>query len=233
MISRINIVTLFPDFFESPFKSGLMGKCLDSGLIKVSIVDLRDYSQDKFRRCDDYPYGGGSGMVLKPEPLFRCLEAIDERGKTLLTSASGMPFNVNKVREYLADDTLTIICGHYEGIDQRVCDRYVDEEVSIGDYVLSGGEYAAIVLVDALARHVPGFMSNADSLVEESYEEGLLEYPHYTRPEEIEGMRVPEVLLSGNHALIRKWRREKSLEKTARIRPDLIKEYRDSDCCEK
>ncbi len=225
MIGHIDIITLFPDFFDSPFKSGLLGKCIHNGLLSVSIIDLRDYSDDKFRRCDDYPYGGGSGMVLKTEPLFRCLESIEDRGRTLLTSASGRPLTAPLVHELSKQDRLTLICGHYEGVDQRVCERYVHDEISIGDYVLSGGEFAALVIVDAVARHIPGFMSNAESLKEESFEEGLLEYPHYTRPEEIEGMRVPEVLLSGNHALIRKWRLERSLEKTARVRPDLMESY--------
>jgi len=233
MIGRINIVTLFPDFFTSPFQTGLLGKCLNNGLLSVSLIDLRDFSEDKFRRCDDYPYGGGSGMVLKPEPLFRCLESLHDRGRTLLTSASGRPFTASLVHELSAEESVTIICGHYEGVDQRVSDRFVDDEISIGDYVLSGGEFAATVIVDAIARHIPGFMSNAESLKEESYEEDLLEYPHYTRPEEIEGMRVPEVLLSGNHALIQKWRLERSIEKTASIRPDLMERYRAQDRTEK
>ena len=221
----VRIITLFPEFFDSPLRSGLLGKAIDKGIITVEIVNLRDYANNKFRRCDDTPYGGGSGMVLMPEPLFRCLDAIKGDAYTLLTTPAGVRFDQELVKKLHEKKELCIICGHYEGVDQRVTDRYVDSEVSIGDYVLSGGEFAALVMLDAVARYVPDFMSNSESLEEESFEDGLLEYPHYTRPAEIEGMKVPDVLLSGHHADIKAWRHDKRIEKTKRIRPDLYTRY--------
>ena len=207
-------------------KSSLLGKAFESGIIKADIYDLRNYSEDKFRRCDDAPYGGGSGMVLMPSPLFRCLESIEARnGRVILTSASGVPLTQNLVGELSQAEELTIICGHYEGVDQRVIDRYVDTEISVGDYVLSGGEYAALIIMDAAARLEKGFMSNSESLIEESFENDLLEYPQYTRPSEIDGMKVPDILLSGDHAKIRKWRGTMSEEKTSEVRPDLYRKY--------
>lgn len=225
-LTTIKIVTLFPDFFESPLRTGLMGKAVESGLVTVNLIDLREFSDDKFKRCDDYPYGGGSGMVLMPEPLFRALSAVkDSKTRVVLTSPSGRLLTQNVVKELAREDELCIICGRYEGVDQRVVDRFVDDEISVGDYVLSGGEYAALVMVDAIARYVPGFMSNSESLKEESFENDLLEYPQYTRPAEIEGMRVPDILISGDHGKIRQWRRDQSIEKTRRVRPDLYNRY--------
>lgn len=223
-----NIITLFPDFFKSPLKTSLLGRAIDSQIIKVNIVDLKLYSLDKFHRCDDSPYGGGSGMVLEPEPLFRAIESVqNERTKVVLTSPSGMLLNQDIVQELSGEDNISIICGRYEGVDQRVIDRYVDYEISMGDYVISGGEYAALVILDSIARYVPGFMSNPDSLMEESFQNYLLEYPQYTRPSVIEGLEVPDVLLSGDHKKIRDWRRKKSIEKTQKVRPDLYKKYLD------
>lgn len=225
-LTTIKIVTLFPDFFESPLRTGLMGKAVESGLVTVNLIDLREFSDDKFKRCDDYPYGGGSGMVLMPEPLFRALSAVkDSKTRVVLTSPSGRLLTQNVVKELAREDELCIICGRYEGVDQRVVDRFVDDEISVGDYVLSGGEYAALVMVDAIARYVPGFMSNSESLKEESFENDLLEYPQYTRPAEIEGMRVPDILISGDHGKIRQWRLDQSIEKTRRVRPDLYNRY--------
>lgn len=221
-MKRINILTLFPDFFESPFNSGLLGKFKEKQAGLFNIVDIRSYSTDKFHRCDDYPYGGGSGMVMKVEPLSAALDSLERPGHVMYTSPSGVPFTQEMVKDLSVLDDITILCGHYEGIDQRIIDRYVDQEVSIGDYVLSGGEFAALVMVDAVVRYLPGFMSNAGSLEEESFENGLLEYPHYTRPASFQGMEVPDVLLSGNHAEIAKWRHEKAVEKTKRVRPDLL-----------
>ncbi|MBN2403157.1 MAG: tRNA (guanosine(37)-N1)-methyltransferase TrmD [Spirochaetes bacterium] len=223
-----NIITLFPDFFKSPLKTSLLGRAIDSQIIKVNIVDLKLFSLDKFHRCDDSPYGGGSGMVLEPEPLFRAIESVrNERTKVVLTSPSGMLLNQDIVQELSGEDNIAIICGRYEGVDQRVIDRYVDYEISMGDYVISGGEYAALVILDSIARYVPGFMSNPDSLMEESFQNYLLEYPQYTRPSVIEGLEVPDVLLSGDHKKIRDWRRKKSIEKTQKVRPDLYKKYLD------
>ncbi len=224
MIFRI--YTLFPEFFHSPSRSGLMGKALESGIIKFEIIDIRDYSEDKFKRCDDYPYGGGSGMVLTPSPLFRAIEANDEEGGCILyTTPSGTPLTQDLVRELSGLGQISIICGHYEGIDHRVVERFVKKEVSIGDYVLSGGEYAALVITDAVARYIPGFMSNSDSLVEESFESDLLEYPQYTRPAVFRDMAVPEVLVEGDHKKITQWRHDRRVEKTKGVRPDLYKKY--------
>lgn len=220
------IVTLFPEFFESPLRTGLLGKAVSSGAIGVTLTDIRDFATDRYRSCDDYPYGGGSGMVLMPGPLAGAVESV-RTGSTrvVLASASGTLLTQDLVKRLAAHSELCILCGHYEGVDQRFIDRYVDEEVSIGDYVLSGGEFAALVIMDAVSRYVPGFMSNSDSLIEESFEMDLLEYPHYTRPEDIFGMRVPDVLMSGNHKLIGEWRREESEKKTKRVRPDLYRKY--------
>jgi len=225
-LREAKIITLFPDFFTSPLDTGLLGKAVRSGIVAVRLIDLREYSADRFRRCDDYPYGGGSGMVLRPEPLFRAIaELRREPVKVLLTSAGGRLLDQAMVKELAAEESLCIVCGHYEGIDQRFIDRHVDYEVSIGDYVVSGGEYAALVILDAIARYTPGFMSNPESLVEESFEDHLLEYPHYTRPVEIEGLRVPEVLISGDHGRVERWRREQRIEKTKRVRPDLYDKF--------
>ncbi len=224
MIFRI--YTLFPEFFHSPSKSGLMGKAVESGIIKFEIVDIRNYSEDKFKRCDDYPYGGGSGMVLTPSPLFEAIEA-NEKGESCIiyTSPSGTPLTQDLVKELGTLKEISIICGHYEGIDQRVVEKFVNREVSIGDYVLSGGEYAALVITDAVARYIPGFMSNKDSLIEESFESDLLEYPQYTRPSNFRGLNVPEVLMEGDHKKIAEWRHQHRVEKTKGVRPDLYKKY--------
>lgn len=219
-------MTLFPGFFSSPLASGLLGKAVESGTISVTITDIRDFATDNYRRCDDYPYGGGSGMVLMPGPLAGAIESVRQEGVPVaMTSASGTLLTQDLVKELAGLKGLTLVCGHYEGVDQRIIDRYVDYEISVGDYVLSGGEYAALSIIDAVSRLVPGFMSNRESLSEESFELDLLEYPQYTRPEETGGMKVPEVLLGGNHGQIRAWRREQSIEKTRRIRPDLYRKY--------
>ena len=206
--------------------SGLMGKAASSGAVRVDVIDLKEYSGEKFHRCDDYSYGGGSGMILKPEPLFRAIDSNrSSKTKIILTSPSGTLLTQSIVKDFSTEDDICILCGHYEGIDQRVISRYVDYEISIGDYIVSGGEYAALVILDAVSRYIPGFMSNPESLIEESFENNLLEYPHYTRPSEHEGFAVPDILLSGNHAKIREWRFERSIEKTRKVRPDLYKKY--------
>jgi len=221
-----NIFTLFPEFFESPLKTGLMGKAAESGIIKTGLIDIRDFSDNKHKRCDDSPYGGGSGMVLMPEPVFRAIEAQKKNNVPLiLTSPGGRVLDQAFVKELAGKGEISIVCGNYEGVDQRIIDRYIDYEVSIGDYVISGGEFAALIIMNAVSRYVPGFMSNTASLEEESFEENLLEYPHYTRPQEINGMAVPEILLSGHHEKIRLWREAQSIEKTKRVRPDLYNKY--------
>lgn len=203
-----------------------MGKAVTAGIIDVDIIDLRAYSDDRHRRCDDYTYGGGSGMVLKPEPLFRAIDAsAGDAAAVILTSPSGKVLDQEMVKRLYESRDICIVCGNYEGVDHRVVASRVDYEVSLGDYIISGGEFAALVILDAVARYAPGFMSNSESLLDESFENGLLEYPHYTRPEVCEGMAVPEVLLSGDHKRIDLWRLERSIEKTRSFRPDLYKEY--------
>ena len=225
-LTLFKIITLFPEFFSSPLETGLLGKAIDAGIIGVEIIDLRTYSEDRFKRCDDYPYGGGSGMVLKPEPLFRAIESNRLDGTVVVyTTPAGRLLNQNLVKMLSGERDICIICGNYEGVDQRVVDRFVDYEISVGDYILSGGEFASLVIIDAISRYIPGFMSNAGSLEDESFEEDLFEYPHYTRPNEIAGLRVPDVLISGNHEMIKKWRLAKSIEKTKRERPELYKRY--------
>lgn len=221
---NFNILTLFPDFFESPLKSGLLGKAIESKILSFNIIDIRSFTKDKFKRCDDYPYGGGCGMVLMPEPVLDAMASIKTQAKTIVTSASGQLFTQQMAREYSNEKEITIICGHYEGIDQRVIDC-ADLEVSIGNYVLSGGEFAALVIADSVARLVPGFMSNSESVDNESYEDELLEHPQYTRPSELRGMTVPDVLLGGNHAKIDEWQKQQRLSKTKRLRPDLYEKY--------
>ncbi len=219
-----NIVTLFPDFFSSPLRSGLLGKAIESGIIGVTLTDIRDFATDKYRSCDDYPYGGGSGMVLMPGPLAGAIESVRQAGAAVVvTSASGALLTQDLVKELAGHSGLCIVCGHYEGVDQRIIDRYVDYEISVGDYVLSGGEYASLVIIDAVSRLVPGFMSNKESLAEESFEQDLLEYPHYTKPQMYENHEVPEILLSGDHKKIQAWRMKQALEKTKKLRPDLLK----------
>lgn len=228
------IVTLFPEFFGSPFSSGLLGKALDKGVFQLELVDLKEYSDDPHRRCDDYPYGGGSGMVLKPEPLFSALESVrTPESRIVLMSPSGRQLTQNMVKDYAEQKEIILVCGNYEGIDQRVIDTFVDDEVSMGDFVLSGGEFAALAMVDAVARYQPGFMSNSESLQEESFEDNLLEYPHYTRPAEFRGLTVPDVLLSGNHGRIAEWRLTQREERTRQRRPDLYKRYSENKAREK
>jgi tRNA (guanine37-N1)-methyltransferase len=223
---NFNIITLFPDFFSSPFSTGLPGKAVESGILQINLLDLRKFSDDRFKRCDDYPYGGGSGMVLGALPLMKALESLENTGAmNILPSPGGSLLNQEMVKTLKEKESITIICGHYEGIDQRVIDKYVDMEISVGDYILSGGEFAALVLVDSIARYIPGFMSNSDSLTDESFEDNLIEYPQYTRPEIAGEMKVPDVLLSGNHQEIREWRLNASIEKTRRKRPDLYRKY--------
>ena len=222
---KIDILTLFPDMFDAVLKSSILGKALENGILKVGIINIRDFSLDRHKRVDDYPYGGGAGMVMMPQPLYDAISTVKESSpdaRVILTSPRGKHFDQGKARELSRQPHLVIICGHYEGIDQRVIDSLVDEEISIGDYVLTGGELPAMVIVDAVARLLPGTIGSPRSLEEESFTGGLLEYPQYTRPADFMGMKVPEVLLSGNHKRIEEWRREKALEITRRLRPDLL-----------
>ncbi len=222
---QFTILTLFPEMFDTVFSSGVISRAKKSGLISITTHNIRDYSEDKNKVVDDRPYGGGSGMVMKPQPIAAALKDVitpQEKNHVILLSPGGKTFS-NGISKHLSEyDRLIFICGRYEGIDERVKELYVDTEISIGDYVLSGGEYAAMVIIDSVARYIPGVLGNEQSAVDESFSSGLLEYPQYTRPEEFQGLKVPEVLLSGDHKKIDKWRKERSIEKTYALRPDLI-----------
>jgi tRNA (guanine37-N1)-methyltransferase len=220
---RIDVFTAFPAIFESPLRTALLGKAVADGPLDVRIHDLRAWTTDVHRTVDDEPFGGGPGMVLKPEPIFAAVESLDpDRGRVLLLSPAGRTLDQALVRELSAEPHLTLVCGRYEGVDERVVDGLPAEEVSIGDYVLSGGEVAALVVIEAVSRLVPGVIGRQESHAADSFSEpGMLDHPHYTRPQEFRGMRVPDVLLSGNHAEIERWRREIAREKTRRNRPDL------------
>jgi len=220
---KFTVLSLFPEIFDGYFQSSLMKKAVERGLIEIEFVNIRDFALDKHKTCDDVPYGGGAGMVLKPEPLARALDSVGAGQKrTLYPTPSGRLFNQPTARELAKEDELIFICGRYEGIDQRIIDEYVDDELSIGDYVLSSGEIASLVIIDAVYRLREGVIK-ARSLEEESFSDGfLLEYPQYTRPELFRDRQVPEVLLSGHHKNIAAWRREQSVERTKRLRPDLL-----------
>ncbi len=225
---RFDVLTLFPEMF-APVKESILGRALDNNLIELNLINFREFSTDKSKHVDDTPYGGGAGMVIKPEPVYDAyksiVEGLESKPKVIYLSPKGKVFNQQIARELAKEEHLILLCGHYEGIDQRVIDEIVDEEISIGDYVLTGGELPAMVLIDAISRNVEGVIKE-ESVEDESFSEGLLEYPQYTRPEVFMGRRVPEVLLSGHHANIANWRREQSLEITKKKRPDLIKEER-------
>lgn len=219
---QVSVITLFPELFNDFLDASILGRARREGRIKVELVQLRDYATDPHRSCDNQPYGGGPGMILSPMPLARALEALDARHRwTVYLTPSGRLLDQRLVEQCVQRHSLILIAGRYEGIDQRIVDLYVDDEVSIGDYVLSGGEVPAMVLIEAMSRIVGGVIRD-ESLQEESFVAGMVEYPHYTRPEEFAGMRVPDVLLSGHHAQIGRWRRAQSIAKTRRMRPDLI-----------
>ncbi|MBO5383420.1 MAG: tRNA (guanosine(37)-N1)-methyltransferase TrmD [Ruminococcus sp.] len=226
---RIDIATLFPEMCEAVLGESIIGRARKSGAIDVYCHQIREYTLDKHRRVDDIPYGGGMGMVMQCEPIYNCYKAICEQiGKkthTIYMSPKGSVLTQKKTIELSKKENILIICGHYEGVDQRIIDKIVDEEISVGDYVLTGGELPAMVLTDAVARMCNGVLSNEECFTEESIYSGLLEYPHYTRPETWEGESVPSVLLSGHHKNINSWRQEKSLELTKERRPDLYNEY--------
>ncbi len=224
---RIDIITLFPEMFEPVFNDSIIGRAQKSGEISIHTHQLRDFAFDKHRRVDDTPYGGGMGMLMKAEPIALCFEEIcrqtGERPHFVYMSPQGKTLNQQRLKELADIKNICVLCGHYEGVDQRLLDSFIDEEISIGDYVLTGGEIPAMVFCDALCRMVPGVLTNNECFTEESHYNGLLEYPQYTKPSEWRGIEVPNVLLSGHHANIEKWRKEKSLEVTAQKRPDLLK----------
>ena len=223
---RIDIITLFPEMFEPVFGDSIIGRARQSGAVEIHTHQLRDYAFDKHRRVDDTPYGGGMGMLMKAEPIALCFEAIceetGERPHFIYMSPQGKTLSQGRLKELAEYKNICVLCGHYEGVDQRLLDTFIDEEISIGDFVLTGGEIPAMAFTDALCRMVPGVLTNNECFTEESHFNGLLEYPQYTKPAEWRGIEVPEVLLSGHHANIEKWRREKAVEVTRSKRPDLL-----------
>lgn len=227
---KFHILTLFPDMFTGVLYDSMLGRAEKNGIIEFNIINIRDFACNKHNRVDDYPYGGGRGMVMQAEPIYKAYESIckdlEEKPYVIYMSPKGKVFSQSKAVELSRKENIVILCGHYEGVDQRIIDEIVDEEISIGDYVLTGGEIPAMAVIDSVSRMVEGVLSNEDSFVDESHYSGLLEYPHYTRPPVFMGREVPEVLLSGNHALISKWRMEKSLEETEKKRPDMLEKYK-------
>ena len=218
---KFDVLTLFPEMFE-PLNSSIIGRAKEKNLIEINLINIRDFSKDKHKKVDDTPYGGGAGMVMMPDVVYDAYKSVeDKNAKVIYMSPQGKKLTQKKVEELANQEHLIILCGHYEGIDQRVIDKIVDEEISIGDYVLTGGEIPAMVLIDSVSRYNSGVIAE-ESIEEESFANGLLEYPQYTRPEVFEGVKVPEVLLSGHHANIEKWRKEKALEITKLKRPDLL-----------
>ena len=230
---RVDIITIFPDYFREAFDYGIIRRARAAGLVETKAHDLRSWTSDKHKVVDDRPFGGGDGMVLKPEPIFAAVESltgarrredVPSGKRVILLSPQGKPFTQSLAAELAKSEQLVLICGRYEGVDERVADALVTDEVSIGDYVLSGGEPAALVIVDAVVRLIPGALGSETSATTESFSDGLLDCPHYTRPPDFEGMQVPEVLLTGHHAEIERWRQEAARDKTKRNRPDLLKE---------
>lgn len=225
---KFDVLTLFPEMFE-PMQLSILGRAIKQEIITLNLINFREFATDRFKHVDDTPYGGGAGMILKPQPIYDAYKSITEKltykPKVIYLSPRGKLFNQDKARELSKEKHIIFLCGHYEGVDQRIIDEIVDEEISIGDYVLTGGELPAMVVMDAISRNLQGVL-NDESIEEESFSNGLLEYPQYTRPEIFMGRKVPEVLLSGHHANIEKWRKEQSLEITKKCRPDLIKEIK-------
>jgi tRNA (guanine37-N1)-methyltransferase len=230
---KFSIVTIFPDMIQSYLGCSILKRAIEKGIVIVEVHNLRDYSTDKHKTVDDYPYGGGPGMVMKPEPFYRVMESVwpaKENRRVIMLSPHGRVFSQDVALELLDDDReLVFLCGRYEAIDERVREHLIDDEISIGDYVLTGGELPALVIIDAVSRLLPDVLGDNQSVEDESFSKGLLDYPHYTRPEDFRGMRVPKVLLSGNHEDIRKWRKQQSLKVTLLKRPELLNIYTLSD----
>jgi tRNA (guanine37-N1)-methyltransferase len=226
---RIDVITIFPSMFTGPLDESIIRRARDTGLLDLRIINLRDFTYDKHKTVDDRPFGGGPGMVMKPEPIFEAVESIEGSDKyVILLSASGRLFNQKIASELAQKEHLVLICGGYEGVDERVAEHLADDEISIGDYVLTNGVLPAMVIIDAVTRLLPGALGDNESAKEESFATGLLEYPQYTRPAEFRGWKVPEVLLSGHHAEIAKWRKEQALKRTMERRPDLYQKYLES-----
>jgi tRNA (guanine37-N1)-methyltransferase len=225
---RIDVLTIFPGIFDGPLRESLLGRAVAGGLVDIRLHDIRGFASDRHRQVDDEPYGGGPGMVMKPEPVVAAVEAVaghrDPAPRVILLSPAGRRLDQDLVRDLGREPWLVLVCGRYEGVDERVVEALGAEEISIGDYVLSGGEVPALVLLEAVTRFLPGVVGKEESLARDSFEDGILDHPHYTRPREFRGLEVPEVLLSGNHAEIERWRREAAEAKTRRNRPDLLPE---------
>jgi len=228
---RIDVVTAFPRLLQSPLEESMIKRAREKGLVEIRIHDLRDFTTDKHRQVDDYPYGGGPGMILKPEPIFRCVDAIlAERTsptgapRVILFTPQGGLYDQRKAHELAQCAHLILVCGHYKGVDERVREQLITDEISIGDYVLTGGELPALVVIDSVVRLIPGVLGDYDSAATDDFTTGLLDHPHYTRPEDFRGLKVPAILLSGHHEAIARWRREKALERTRQRRPDLLRE---------
>jgi tRNA (guanine37-N1)-methyltransferase len=226
---RIDVLTLFPEMFESPLGYSILNRAQQAGIVDIVLTNIRDFTTGKYRKVDDKPYGGGPGMVMMAGPVFKCFEHVEklseEKGRVILLTPQGQKFNQAKAVEFSKEKRLILISGRYEGFDERIREGLAAEQVSVGDYVLSGGELAAMIIIDAVVRLLPGAVGDEDSPKDESFSEaagGGLEYPQYTRPEDFRGMKVPEILLGGNHAEIEKWRREQGLERTKKQRPDLL-----------
>lgn len=220
---RIDVLTLFPEMFDS-LKASLLGKALEKDLLEINVINIRDFSKDKHKKCDDYAFGGGAGMLMTPQPIYDAMTSIKgyEKAHKVYLSPKGDVFNQKMVGELVKHDHIIFLCGHYEGVDQRIIDLLIDQEISIGDYVLTGGELPAMVIIDSVARFIPGVLGNEESTQDESFSNGSLEYPQYTRPAEFMGLKVPEVLLSGHHQKVGDWRKEQSIEITKKRRPDLL-----------
>ncbi len=223
---RIDILTLFPEMCEAVLGESIIGRARENGLVEINCTNIRDFSKDKHNRVDDAPYGGGMGMVMQTQPIYDCYEnlcnEIGKKPKLIYMSPQGRVLTQNKVKELAKEENIAILCGHYEGVDERVIEEIVDEEISIGDYVLTGGELPALILADSISRMLPGVLANEEAFSEESHFSSLLEYPQYTRPPEWRGKKVPDVLLSGHHGNIEKWRRQQSLKRTKERRPDML-----------
>lgn len=222
---KFHILTLFPELFESFKNWSIIGRAHEENIVSIDTVNIRDFSKNKHKKVDDYPFGGGSGMVMQPEPIYEAIKSIKENNtKIIFLSPQGKPFTQNIANALSKEEHIVLLCGHYEGIDNRIIENYIDEEISIGDFVLTGGEIPAMILIDSIVRLLPGVLRSEESFVDESHYNGLLEYPQYTRPREFNGFIVPEVLLSGNHQNISKWRQLESIKTTLIKRPDLLKD---------
>jgi len=228
-----NVLTLFPEMFEGFLKASIIGRSIENNLLDVKLTNIRDYSNDKHKSVDDAPYGGGPGMVMTPQPLRDAIQSISAASHIIFLTPKGKPLDQKKVIDLSDQENITLICGHYEGIDQRIIDTYVDEEISIGDYVLTGGELGAMVVIDSVTRLLPGVLGDEDSYKEDSHFNGLLDHPHYTRPQSFDGLEVPSILLSGHHKKIEHWRLEQSILNTYKKLPDLIEKKLNADVTDK